>query len=99
MRNDLEEIKKIVLGEKKKQCYSKVIFAGIGIALIAAIAGTVWYFFFKDKSSDDDWDNDDWDDDDFDDDDDDCDCDDCNDEINSDDFVIEHDDQDEEKNI
>lgn len=90
MRNDLEEIRKIVLGEKQGKCYSrgtKVFLFGATVTLVAAAAGTIWYFFFKDKdNSDDNWDDDDWDDDDDDDLDDD-----DNSDIETDDFVIEHD--------
>lgn len=90
MRNDLEEIRKIVLGERQQKSYgrgTKIFLFGATVTIVAAVAGAIWYFFFKDKdNSDDDWDDDDWDDDLDDDDLEDNDLD-----IETDDFVIEHD--------
>lgn len=65
MRYDLEDIKRIMQGENKKKCCKSWLTWGVGLVAMAAVAGAVWYFFFKDKNNDDDdWDDDDWDDDD-----------------------------------
>ncbi len=75
MRNELEEIKRILLAERCEESKWKhrLFIVGIGLTMVAT-AGAIWYFFFKDKNNDDDWDDDDWDD--LDDDDDDLDDDD-----------------------
>lgn len=67
MKTDFDEIKKL-LDQSKQDRFNKALCVGIIITLIAAIAGAVWYIFFKDKCNcQDDWDDEDWDDDDFDD--------------------------------
>ena len=75
MKNELEEIKKMLMQSKKSKS-NNLLYIGLGMALVATIAGVVWFVFFKDKAQDD-FDDEDWDDDDFDDydfDDEDCDC-------------------------
>lgn len=79
MKTDLDEIKKL-LNQSKQNKLNTALCVGLFITLLAAVAGAVWFFCFKDKQ-DGDWDDEDWDDDDFDDYDDDCECDVCDDQV------------------